>query len=549
MSDRVRSLLHLLPLFLIVFAFAAETLPVFAQTSIVVPPVRRPRNLRTVPVSPPGPTPRPPAPGGEQIGTVSQGLDQCDAGLFDANGFLSVPDFTSDHYVLGLAPAFGSGTVDDSQDVISFWLIPRNHLIQTSMADLQAVTAAGGDLSEAVLIGQRDFANGEWDMFAVGACANIFNNNVDGWGFLSDLFFVYFNDPALSPQRTVDSRLRDVTAAIESDTLVAIAVDPNLPSAFGPVVAEGIADKGLLSLGTSSGSITTTGGDSFQVNVTGRTDITVNVTSAVDTVAEIYDENGGLIASDDDSGGNANPALQATLPYDGSYRLVVHAYSPGTIGDYQLTVSMAVPDTAPTGDVSVNPLPFGTSGGSMSGGEVVNFQFYGEAGNTFWISVTSPALDTTLEILDENGTSLAYNDDSNDTLDPELVLDLPYTGYFTVVLSAFDGVDYGDYEMYVSLDGAQASSAGSGGCPNLPPPMLYIGASVSPTSGNQPRVRADHNTGTTILSQMRTVRDIATVIDGPVCDDSRVWWNVNFNGVIGWSAEVDSDSEYLLAVR
>lgn len=61
--------------------------------------------------------------------------------------------------------------------------------------------------------------------------------------------------------------------------------------------------------------------------------------SSVDTVVELYDANGVMIASDDDSGGNRNALLMRQLN-PGSYRIVVRSYGNST-GGYLLNVVSA----------------------------------------------------------------------------------------------------------------------------------------------------------------------------------------------------------------
>jgi hypothetical protein len=67
--------------------------------------------------------------------------------------------------------------------------------------------------------------------------------------------------------------------------------------------------------------------------------VTLDVAStAFDAYAVIQDMNGGVLARDDDSGGNLNARIVFTLPYTGNYRMIANTLRVGATGPYTLTV-------------------------------------------------------------------------------------------------------------------------------------------------------------------------------------------------------------------
>lgn len=73
-------------------------------------------------------------------------------------------------------------------------------------------------------------------------------------------------------------------------------------------------------------------------------------------------------------------------------------------------------------------------------------------------------------------------------------------------------------------------------CPGAPAPRLEIGGAARVTPGAPNRVRAQASTSSAILGNM-PAGTVFIVLAGPVCADGYAWWQVNFNGIIGWTAE------------
>ena len=85
-----------------------------------------------------------------------------------------------------------------------------------------------------------------------------------------------------------------------------------------------------------------------------------------------------------------------------------------------------------------------------------------------------------------------------------------------------------------------------GSCPGLLEPRLSPGGIGRVTSGLPNRIRAEAILGATILTQMPDGQTFS-VMSGPVCDmdNGVVWWQVDYNGLVGWTAESQGDSYFL----
>lgn len=532
-----RPLIKAVIVFILLF-FCLDLLIASAQTTVVRPPTRRPRGSGTVPNVPPPPSN---VQAGGQIGSTSQGLTTCEPSPINDAGTIAVRAFTGGYRVLGLAAPRGGDILDSRGDLISFWVVPDgNDWIRMSASDLRPIVDAGADLNELVFIGAVALGNNRYDWKAVGSCANFYNRDAGGDQFLVDLYYSYNNDPATSPDRPAPNF--EIATSLNIEVLpLQIPEILIQPDAIVSVAQVGFSEEGTVALGTVNNSLTGNEGDIYRFYAAAGTIINVRVSSGIDTVAEIRDANGSTLAFDDDSGGDYNPLLRYTLPADGNYALLIRPYSAGNTGAYSVTTTLEEPSIPAASAPST--LTSGSYSDFIDSDAGDRFSFSASAGTFIYVAVTSD-LDTVAEIYGSSGDQLAYNDDSNNTYNPYIAYELPYTGSYVLVIRPYSSGVRGPYQFAVTFEGGTAAA----GCPGLPPPQLYVGATVVVTPGNATRVRADTSTSSAILTQMRR-NTPAQVLAGPVCADGRTWWQVSYNGITGWAAEVDSDGEYLLMVR
>lgn len=82
-------------------------------------------------------------------------------------------------------------------------------------------------------------------------------------------------------------------------------------------------------------------------------------------------------------------------------------------------------------------------------------------------------------------------------------------------------------------------------CLNAPPPRLHVGGQGRVTLNGVPnRIRSQPNTSGAILGQIPS-GDVFSVIGGPNCDGTYTWWQINYNGIVGWTAE-GTGSDYFV---
>lgn len=116
----------------------------------------------------------------------------------------------------------------------------------------------------------------------------------------------------------------------------------------GPAVPTG---GGSISLGGAvNGAITQPGGrDSYTLNIQSSKTVEIRADktdSSFDPYLELYNNSGGMIASDDDSGGSLNSKIVTGLA-PGIYTIVVRAYNANILGSYRLSVFEAMSQPAP----------------------------------------------------------------------------------------------------------------------------------------------------------------------------------------------------------
>ena len=85
-------------------------------------------------------------------------------------------------------------------------------------------------------------------------------------------------------------------------------------------------------------------------------------------------------------------------------------------------------------------------------------------------------------------------------------------------------------------------------CEDYPPTQIQRGlATARVGEGGIPnRLRAEASTSAVIVTEIQPGRTINRVIGGPVCADGYLWWQVEFDGTIGWTAEASADGDYYL---
>ena len=81
-------------------------------------------------------------------------------------------------------------------------------------------------------------------------------------------------------------------------------------------------------------------------------------------------------------------------------------------------------------------------------------------------------------------------------------------------------------------------------CTGLLAPRLVVGQLGAVTPGNANNMRSEPSKNGTKIGQIPAGGQFA-VLAGPNCADGFVWWQVNYEGTVGWTVE-GADGEYWL---
>lgn len=212
----------------------------------------------------------------------------------------------------------------------------------------------------------------------------------------------------------------------------------------------------------------------------------LDILSTWDNYAYVFDPAGRLAARDDDGGdAGLNARINHTCQSSGVYRLIVSTFVASTTpGQYTLQVQVPSqqvamqpqpipmqpqPITQPQaqpGQTMPAPVTMGTmpitgrvpdpgsrgtiefgqnvQGRLETGDEQMNdgtwadvWLFTGRAGQTVTIELRSEEFDTYLQLLDAEGNRIAEDDDSLGDLDSRIVVRLPSSGSFSIVVNNF----------------------------------------------------------------------------------------------------------------
>jgi hypothetical protein len=172
-----------------------------------------------------------------------------------------------------------------------------------------------------------------------------------------------------------------------------------------------------------------------------------------DPYLELVDPDGLIVADDDDSGGDRNSEIVYELETTGYFTIIARAYGDVGEGEYALLLEEVLVE--PTPEPTEEPE---TGGGEIEIDEVVSgnlidgtedfWTFSATAGTTILIELASEDFDCVLELRDEDGNELAYDDDSageGDSLIENFTLDS--SGTFVIVARAYNNSGGGDYEL------------------------------------------------------------------------------------------------------
>lgn len=207
-----------------------------------------------------------------------------------------------------------------------------------------------------------------------------------------------------------------------------------------------VSPSGALIIGSSlEDEVTGSGGDEWLVELTEEdvVDISMRAVDGMDTVLELFNAQGVRLAIDDDGGEGHNSRLIAFIPETGTYTLVARGYD-GAQGRYVLDI----------GELQYEYM------GELEPGDQVNatltagmplhiWAYQGSEGEFIRISMVGyDDFDSTLELIDPDGSRLAYDDDSGGGVDSLLEVELDHSGWYYILAAGYE-YRVGSYSLHL----------------------------------------------------------------------------------------------------
>ncbi|MBI5928744.1 MAG: hypothetical protein HY862_05510 [Chloroflexi bacterium] len=107
-----------------------------------------------------------------------------------------------------------------------------------------------------------------------------------------------------------------------------------------------------------------------------------------------------------------------------------------------------------------------------------------------------------------------------------------------------NGQPQGSTNVPISYTSGNVPNAAPLSCPNTLSSRLIINQRGRVTSGVPNRLRESATTDSRQLELMPEYSEF-WVLSGPTCNEGFAWWQVNYNGLIGWTAESGSNEYWV----
>lgn len=231
-------------------------------------------------------------------------------------------------------------------------------------------------------------------------------------------------------------------------------------------------------------------------------------------------------------------------------------------------------------------------------GGIMTWFFDGFSGDEIVLTANSTEFDTFLQLYGINGTVLAENDDYYDGTNSQIIITLPADGIYQVVVSAYYGDMRGAYTLILAgtegelrekiqggifvvtptptfTETVEASPTATfthtpsptptltptptitpsptfgfdrGQCPANLPPRLAVDGRGRVLPGGASTVYEQPLSDSAILGEIPGGVSF-TVLDGPVCTNNQIWWQVEYRDVTGWVIEAGNGEYFLEPLR
>ena len=169
-----------------------------------------------------------------------------------------------------------------------------------------------------------------------------------------------------------------------------------------------------------------------------------------DTYIELYDDRGREIAYDDDDGEGGASLLWWTAEYSGTHYLKVRGYGSSDTGSYELSLSRLDPDDHGSSMRNSTVLDVrDDADGSILEDDEDYFEVDLRRGRSY-VFETQADFDTVIELLDDSGQEIGYDDDDGQDSASRLEWTAEYSGEHFVVVRGYGGSDVGTYRLLIS---------------------------------------------------------------------------------------------------
>lgn len=207
---------------------------------------------------------------------------------------------------------------------------------------------------------------------------------------------------------------------------------------------------------TYSGGLTpNTDEDIYWFTANAGTSVKINAnadTSNLDTFLELYIPDGRLLTRNDDANGTHNSEIQASLPTNGDYKLVVYSYAHASGGNYHLSLNSS--SSADTDDGRWLPSAGSVPGTITPNSDRDTYYFSGSTGTVVNLRMNKidSGLDSWLELYSPAGALLAYNDDGGNNYNSWIAYRLPVNGTYRVVARSYNLASSGRYNLFLQVE-------------------------------------------------------------------------------------------------
>ncbi len=219
--------------------------------------------------------------------------------------------------------------------------------------------------------------------------------------------------------------------------------------------------------------------DAYDLRGTPGERIAVRLSSSdIDTYLIVLGADGRIGDNDDDPNGNgsSDSMLEFTMPSDGHVSIGATSYRSGETGTYTLVAERVgggasgnAPTGATQGAIQIGQTVRGTLGaqGATDGKFEDIYTLRGQAGQSIEVRLASTDFDPTLAIRGSGGFSESNDDDSSveNSLNSRLVVTLPESGTYNLVVSSYQAQSTGAYSLSVAAAENQAPASASNSAP------------------------------------------------------------------------------------